>query len=270
MAFCELKYRSASLQKCVAADILLPELGASEASGPFPVLYLLHGLSDDHTMWQRRTSIERYAANLPLIVVMPDSGRGFYCDAQQGMAWESAILKDLMGYVERMFQARTDRRGRVLAGLSMGGYGAVKFALKYPDLFCAAVSHSGAAAFAHRPLTPDANPDRADFVREFARIVGEHPEGGPNDLYALAASAVQTLTPEQRPALRIDCGTEDFLLDDNRDFHAHLDTLGYAHTYLEFPGAHNWEYWDLHIQSALKFLMPHTQEPARQETQSNP
>ena len=258
MAFCELKYRSAALQKSIAADILLPELPASEASGPYPVLYLLHGLSDDHTQWQRRTSIERYAANLPLIVVMPDSGRGFYCDAEQGMAWESAIIKDLLGYVERMFQARTDRNGRVVAGLSMGGYGAVKFALKYPDLFCGAVSHSGATAFAHRPLTADANPDRADSAREMARIVGEHPEGGPNDLYALAQNVVQNVAPDKRPKLRIDCGTDDFLIEDNRAFHAHLDALGLAHTYLEFEGAHTWEYWDLHIQDALKFLMPLT------------
>ncbi len=270
MAFCELKYFSKSLQKAIAADILLPEQQIEEAHGPFPVLYLLHGLSDDHTLWQRRTSIERYAANLPLVIVMPDGGRGFYCDAQQGVASESAIVKDLIGYVERMFQVRADRNGRVLAGLSMGGYGAVKFALKYPDLFCGAVSHSGAMAFGHRPLTPDANPDRAGFAREMARIVGEHPEGGPNDLYALAQTAVHSLAPALLPALRIDCGTEDFLIEDNRAFHAHLDALGLAHTYLEFEGAHTWEYWDLHIQEALAFLMPLTRSTAPETIKSDP
>jgi putative tributyrin esterase len=250
MAFCELKYFSKSLDKAIAADILLPE---RETQGPFTTLYLLHGLSDDHTIWQRRTSIERYVADLPLIVVMPDSGRGFYCDALQGMAWESAIIKDLIGYVDTMFHTRKERQGRLLAGLSMGGYGAIKFALKYSEMFCGAVSHSGAMAFAHRPLTPDAYPERNKFIAEFARVVGENPVDGPNDLYALAHS----IAPGLRPALRIDCGTDDFLIEDNRAFHAYLEEMGYAHTYLEFPGAHTWEYWDEHIQEALKFLMPH-------------
>ena len=108
MAFCELKYFSNALQKATAADILLPE---QQTQGPFPVLYLLHGLSDDNTVWQRRTSIERYVAGLPLIVVMPDGGRGFYSDAEQGMAWESAIVKDLVGYVDAMFQTRAEPNG---------------------------------------------------------------------------------------------------------------------------------------------------------------
>lgn len=251
MAFCELKFFSNALQKATAADILLPE---QHTQGPFPVLYLLHGLSDDNTVWQRRTSIERYVAGLPLIVVMPDGGRGFYSDAEQGMAWESAIVKDLIGYVDAMFQTRAERSGRVVAGLSMGGYGAAKFALKYPDVFCAAVSHSGAMRFANRPLASDpANERVAGFNREFARVVGENPVGGPHDLFALAAN----LEPAQRPALRIDCGVDDFLIEDNRTFHAYLDEIGFAHEYHEFPGAHNWEYWDEHIQEAIRFLMPY-------------
>ena len=253
MAFCELKYFSKSLEKAIAADILLPEKALQP---PFATLYLLHGLSDDHTIWQRRTSIERYVADLPLIVVMPDGGRGFYSDAQQGMAWESAIIKDLIGYVDTLFQTRTDRNGRILAGLSMGGYGAVKFALKFPDLFCAAVSHSGAMAFAHRQFQLD-SPESGSyrFAVEFARVVGQDPVGGPDDLYALA----KNLAPARRPALRIDCGIDDFLIEDNRAFHAYLNEIDFPHEYTEFSGAHTWEYWDLHIQEALRFLMPHTQ-----------
>lgn len=251
MAFCELKFYSNALQKATAADILLPE---QQTQGPFPVLYLLHGLSDDNTVWQRRTSIERYVAGLPLIVVMPDGGRGFYSDAEQGMAWESAIVKDLVGYVDAMFQTRAERTGRVVAGLSMGGYGAAKFALKYPDLFCAGVSHSGAMSFGNFPLPISGEEIRPGFNREFARIVGENPVGGPHDLFALAAK----LAPAQRPGLRIDCGVDDFLIESNRAFHAHLNTLGFAHEYHEFPGAHTWEYWDEHIQEAIRFLIPYT------------
>ncbi|HEY3281511.1 MAG TPA: alpha/beta hydrolase family protein [Armatimonadota bacterium] len=248
MALCELKYFSKSLGKATACDILLPE---EKLEGPFPVFYLLHGLSDDHTIWQRRTSIERYVAGLPLIVVMPDGGRGFYCDAQQGMAWESSLVADLIPYVDALFHTKATRAGRCIGGLSMGGYGAVKLALKHPDLFCSANSHSGALTFCHEPLVPAEAKDEwaKRFAEEYSPVVGEHPEGGPNDPFALAAG----LSPDQRPALRVDCGTEDFLLQANRDFVAHLESLGYAHEYQEFPGTHEWGYWDLHVQEALAF-----------------
>lgn len=244
MAFCELKYFSKALQKASAANIILPE---SSRPGPYPVLYLLHGLSDDATAWTRWTSIERYVRALPLIVVMPDSGRGFYCDAEQGFAYETAIVQDLIGYVDTMFHTQKSREGRALAGLSMGGYGAAKLALKFPEMFCGAVSLSGAMGFAHRSFDLSSN---QGWHREFARVVGENPVGGPNDLYALA----QSLDPAQRPALKIDCGTEDFLIEDNRAFHAYLTEIGFPHEYVENPGAHEWGYWDTHIQPAIRFL----------------
>src|SRR5688572_4392093 len=101
MAFCELHYFSKALSKHTAANVILPQV--EEQQGPFPVWYLLHGLSDDHTGWMRRTSIERYVAHLPLIVVMSDGGRSFYCDAMQGYAYETAIVEDLIGYIDSMF-----------------------------------------------------------------------------------------------------------------------------------------------------------------------
>jgi len=247
MAFCELKYYNKALGKSTACDILLPE---QNKTGPFPVLYLLHGYSDDNTIWQRRTSIERYVQNLPLIVVMPDASISFYCDAVEGLPWETAIVRDLVGYVDTLFQTNATREGRCLAGLSMGGYGAAKFALKFPDVFCAAVSHSGAMRFAHGAMPYDADEKRRTEQRH---ILGNEQIGGANDLFALAAK----LTPEQRPALRIDCGTEDFLIEHNREFDAYLTEIGFPHEYVEFPGDHNWEYWDAHIQEAITFLKPH-------------
>jgi S-formylglutathione hydrolase FrmB len=243
MAFCEIKYFSPALQKAAAADVVLPDPGVPP---PFFSLYLLHGLSDDNTMWQRRTSIERYVAGLPLIVVMPDGGRGFYCDAQVGMAWETAIVRDLVDYIDSLFHTRASADGRSVAGLSMGGYGAAKFALKYPERFAAGVSHSGALGFAHRELAPAEN----TWSSEFSRIVGERPAGGPDDLYAISSG----LEPARRPALRIDCGTEDFLIEDNRGFHAHLNEIGFPHEYVEHSGAHNWQYWDRHIVDTIQFI----------------
>ena len=241
MAFCDFHYKSEALNKQTGAYVLLPD-----KPGPFPVLYLLHGLSDDYTIWLRRTRIEEYAANLPLIIVMPDGGRGFYCDANEGYAYDKALAGELVDLVDRTFPTVAAREGRCVAGLSMGGYGAVKFALAHPDRFCAAVSHSGAVGFAH---------NFAEYLRgerspkEWNRIVGNEP-GGPHDLFALADKADKAAAP----ALRIDCGVDDKLIYDNRAFHAHLENLGIAHEYAEHPGAHNWPYWDTHIQDSLAFF----------------
>ncbi len=245
MALCELRYYSKALGKQTGAQVILPESG----EGPYPVLYLLHGLSDDYTAWGRRSSIERHLDGLPLIVVMPDGGRSFYLDAVHGPAYGTALAIELPERIERTFPARTDRDGRFVAGLSMGGFGAMRFALGYPERFGAASSHSGAVGFGHFIERWRDDPR----LEEFRLILGDDPVGGPNDLFTLAEQCAHA---SDIPRLRLDCGAEDFLLEDNRAFHDHLTALGITHTYDEYPGAHEWGYWDLHIQDTLRFLMP--------------
>src|SRR5271170_2925023 len=147
MAFATINYHSRALQKASSFNIVFPD--DPRISRPWSVFYLLHGLSDDHTIWSRRTSIERYVEGLPLIVVMPDGGRGFYCDAVEGFAYETAIVRDLSNYIDATFHTKAERKGRCIGGLSMGGYGAVKLALQYPNLFVSANSHSGAMGYGH-------------------------------------------------------------------------------------------------------------------------
>ena len=240
MAICEFHLnQNTVLEKMTSFTAIVPD----DKPGPFPVLYLLHGLSDDHTAWTRRTSLERYVDGLPLIVVMPNGERSFYTDSQSSpkAAFETYLTRDLLGFVDRTFRTAPTRKGRVLAGLSMGGYGAVKLALKHPDLYCAAVSHSGAVGFGRRSFGPGT---------EWAAIMGQNAMGGPNDIFALAES----ISPADLPALRIDCGVDDFLIEENRALDAHLTALGIPHEYEEHPGEHNWDYWDRHIQDTLKFF----------------
>ena len=215
MAFGEFHYFSAALGKATACNVIVPEKAAQP--GPYPVFYLLHGLSDDHSNWQRRTSIERYVQTLPLIVVMPDGGRGWYSNAHEGARYEDAMIQDCIGFIDRTFATDARREARSIGGLSMGGYGAIKLALQHPDLFVSANGHSGAYSFGHarwRNQEP-----------EFQRIVGPQESGGPVDLWEIAASAKSASSA--LPALRIDCGTDDFLIESNREFHAYLGRVGH-------------------------------------------
>ncbi len=168
MAFATLNFQSPALSKACSMTVIVPE--RTVGTPPFPVFYLLHGLSDDHTSWSRRTSIERHVADLPLIIVMPDGGRGFYCDAVDGPAYERHLLEDVMGFVDRTFHTIAARQGRVIGGLSMGGYGAIKLALKFPQFFCSAVSHSAALDVRRRI-------ERPEFSTEMRRIFGPSPGG---------------------------------------------------------------------------------------------
>lgn len=238
MALCELRYFSEALEKATAATLIVPE----GRSGPFPTFYLLHGLSDDHTAWTRNTSIERYAATFPFLIVMPDGGRSFYSDAPGGDAYETAIVRDLIHTVDRTFQTDARRATRVIGGLSMGGYGALKLGLGHPELFGSVTSHScsRAVAWTHEPDTAE---------EKFLRVFGAAPRGGPSDLFALT----ERIDRAHIPALSLDCGTEDELLAANRRFHAHLEALHIPHHYREYPGGHSWDYWDLRIQEALVF-----------------
>lgn len=248
MALCEVHWKSGVLMKQVGMNVILPETG----DPPFATYYLLHGLSDDYTIWQRRTRIEWYVRDLPLIVVMPDGQRGFYTDNDAGPAYGRYIAEELVAFVERNFPARRESRARHIGGLSMGGYGAVRLALQYPHVFSSANSHSG--AFMRGPISSSSQtPDRhSNFPDEMLQVFGRSPIGSDHDVLALAqrAKAAGTL-----PRLQLDCGTEDYLLDANRALHAAFEKIGVPHEYAEFSGAHDWDYWDRHVPRAIAFHM---------------
>ncbi len=242
MAFATINYFSRSLEKASSFHVVFPD--DPTIPRPWGVYYLLHGLSDDHTIWMRRTSIERYVAGLPLVVVMPDGGRGWYTNAVEGYAYEDDLIKDIVSLIERTFPVRAERSGRAIGGLSMGGYGAVKIALKYHEMFAGANSHSGALGFTR--LDPEEAKAAQPGIRPDLRQVAPGRSRGP-------VCAPRTHRPWPHPGIRIDCGTYDSLIDQNRAFHKHLEALHIPHEYQEFPGAHDWAYWDLHVCEAVAF-----------------
>ncbi len=247
MSWCEVHFGGNCVGKQSSMDVLLPD-----GDGPFPVLYLLHGLSDDHTIWHRRTRIEMYVEGLPLIVVMPDGHRSFYCNDPRpgGCAYEDHIVRDVVGYVDRTFHTIAAKTGRAIAGLSMGGYGAIMLGLRHPDVFCAAAGHSGSYYFTHAP-----HPE-APEIDQFADAL-------PPDKYDCFELARKLKQEGAQLHIRFDCGTEDFLLPANRAFHEALEQMQVAHEYAEYPGSHTWDYWDVHIRETIKFVMEHVESPRK-------
>jgi putative tributyrin esterase len=212
-----------------------------------PVLYLLHGLSDDDTIWLRRTSIERYAAPLGLAVVMPQVGRSFYTDEAHGNRYWTFLSEELPAVVRSFFHVSDRREDTFVAGLSMGGYGAVKWALRQPDRFAAAATLSGAVdVVALERLQHE--PDRE---RLWHTVFGGQPIGGTDDdLFAL----LDTVDPAGAPRLYVGCGTEDRLFPHNQRFLDAVRARGFDVTEDFRPGEHEWGLWDIVVQDVLKWI----------------
>jgi S-formylglutathione hydrolase FrmB len=250
-------------------NVILPsdyERGSSK-NRRYPVLYLLHGLGGSAADWvSARAHLADYAARYPFVIVVPEGKDGWYTD---GLAprekFESYFVEELIPDVDRRFRTLPTREGRAVAGLSMGGYGSMKFALKRPELFAFAASMSGALAVAS--WTPDQR--IPEFVRpSVARVYGDAGSRvrAENDVYKL----VRELTPERAkalPFLYLDCGTEDFLLSNSRDFSALLTEKKIAHEFRELPGEHSWPYWDRQVQEVLRLAARKLSAPADGEKQ---
>jgi putative tributyrin esterase len=255
MAFIQCDFYSEALGISTSMSVILPQQTQSQIgmtgnvfTAKHPTLYLLHGLSDDHTIWMRRTSIERYASELGIAVVMPAVHRSFYTDMAHGMNFWTFISEELPAIARSFFPLSERREDNFVAGLSMGGYGAFKLGLNCPEKFAAAASLSGA-------LIADGIYER--FPAD-ARLIYENREsikGSNNDLLAAAERLAQSEQP--KPMLYQICGTEDFLYEDNKQFRNFVEPLNLTLKYTEAPGEHTWSFWDTHIQNVLKWLPLH-------------
>lgn len=251
MAFITCSFYSNALEIQTAVNVLLPQQGVWSdglAAQRWPTLWLLHGLSDDHTIWQRRTSIERYVEALPLAVVMPAVNRSFYTDMLHGARYWTYVSEELPALMRQWFPLSDARADNFVAGLSMGGFGALKLAFNQPDRFAAAASLSGALDIArHAPYDPILRRD-LDLIFGAAEAIA----GSTSDLWKMAQALVDG--PEEQPRLYIACGTEDFLYEENVDFRDYAAEIGLEVTYEESPGDHTWDLWDAGIARVIAWL----------------
>lgn len=251
------RFESKLVGKTLPYNVVLPAgYRRREARVPrYPVLYLLHGYSGHYDNWVTKTKLLDYAAQHELIIVTPEGNNGWYTDSATATAdkYESYVIRELIPDVERRYRAAASREGRAVAGLSMGGYGALKFGIKYPEMFALAASMSGAVGAAS--WRSDAELPRGSISRSLLETFG--PADGAvkaqNDLFRL----VGELSPERAkslPFLYLDCGTEDGLrlLPSNLAFANLLVERRIPHEYRQLPGDHNWAYWDKQVREVLR------------------
>ena len=250
MALITLEIGSQTLQRGERIIVLLPDNfndsdPIEQGQRKFRTLYLLHGYYGSAGDWTRLSSIERYAGDHHLAVVMPSAYNSYYTNAVHGLPYFDFIANEVPELVQRLFPLAKGRDHNFIAGLSMGGYGALKVALTYPERYAMAASLSGALDIEFAAQRGFSDPSRH---HHFVSIFGERPnfDDSQDNLFHLLKTATTPL-----PELYVNCGTEDFLLESNQKFIACCNELNIPLKSEFYPGTHNWEYWDTHIQHVL-------------------
>ena len=247
------QFHSPLIGKTLPYNVVLPTNYRVSRNTRYPVLYLLHGLTGHYSDWLTRTNVADYAAKYRIIVVMPEGNDGWYTDSATvpSERYESYFIRELIPDVQKRYRTIESRYGRGVAGLSMGGYGALKFGLKYPATFAFAGSMSGAldaASWSEKEMA--AFPSLRDsFMGVFGPLGSETRKT--NDVFELVRT-MTTARAASLPYFYLDCGTEDMLANDNARFAALLHEKKIAHEYRQLPGNHNWQYWDQQVREVLK------------------
>jgi S-formylglutathione hydrolase FrmB len=255
--------KSKILNKDVSYAVYLPP-GYDASERTYPVVYLLHGLSGDNTQWIQWGEIDRYADKAiaegtipPMIIIMPNGNRGWYMNSFDGkVKYEDFFIKEFIPAVEKVYRVKSEKTYRGIAGLSMGGYGTLMYALKYPDLFAAAAPLS-AGVYDDREI--EEMPD-SEWKKVFGQVLDTTLKGKERLNKAWYENSIlQLVKAKQADDLAkvrywIDCGDDDFLTSGNCLLHLSLTEKKVPHEFRMRDGAHNWTYWRTGITDALKFI----------------
>lgn len=250
VAMQELRLNSKLMAREMPYRVILPKNYEANKAEKFAVLYLLHGLTGHFDNWADKTKLREYAANYNYIIVMPEGDNGWYSDsaAVPNDKYESYIIQELLPEIDAKFRTFADREHRIIAGLSMGGYGSLKFGLKYPEKFVVVGSFSGAlGAASFTEKTAGAIGKSIDAI--FGAVDSETRNS--NDIFKI----VKEISPEKiktLPFIYLDCGTEDFLFQNNREFVALIVEKKIPHEFRQLPGKHDWFFWDSQVQEFLR------------------
>ncbi len=245
-----LSYKSAALGHNTEVCVILPD---NAPAADVPVLYLLHGMSGCHESWLRKSRIESYAAERRVAVVMPDGENSFYLDMKYGKKFFTFVACELPETVRRVYGLSGDREKNFIAGLSMGGYGAVRTALMRPESFCAAASLSGCLDIVRILRDGGLETVAPAIWGEDWRTCAA---GTDSDIFRLLDNFSAS---SPKPALYAACGEQDFLFADNSRFRDYMLTkgkeAGFRFEWEQKPGIHDWNFWDATIGNAMDFCL---------------
>jgi putative tributyrin esterase len=249
----------------VKFNIIFPTGYDETKTRRYPVLYLLHGYTDDYAGWVTKSNLLEHTARFQEIIVNPEGGVSWYVNnhADPKQQWEDYLIDDLIPYVDSHYRTIADRSARAVAGLSMGGYGALLLGFKHYDKFAAAASMSGALEGAEGEFftgvqsAQKANPNDAfmtHLVKDLADDYGppDNPERANDDPYEL----IRKVPTDQMPQIYISCGENDDLIAESRRMANLLTKLKIPYEYHEVPGRHEWPLWDREIQIIMGIQAP--------------
>ena len=261
MAFTTVNFFSKCLSRQVTFNATIP-VGKFHMPGmpekedkPFKTMYLLHGIFGNYTDWLMGSRIVPWAEERNLAVIMPSGENSFYVDNEKsGSMYGEYFGCELVEVTRKLFPLSVKREDTYVAGLSMGGYGALRTGLKYHETFSAIAALSGALVLDNAVKSTNDTPTIIGRRSYYESVFGDLDRliGSDKDPKALISKLAES--GAKIPAMYIACGTEDFLIEANRDYHKLLEEKGVEHTYIEAPGAHTWDFWDEHILNVLKWL----------------
>lgn len=253
MALIRMDHLPESIKMNLPLNLIIPDPGEMKGVplADRSVLYLLHGLSDDASAWVRYTRIELLARKYGLVVVMPSAGRSFYTDQPNGQAYFTYLVEELPRYLGEVFGIKPQREKNLVAGLSMGGYGAMKAALLHPERYYAVGSFSGLLSLSILNLAPAEDPRRKELELLFGNLADL--PGSQHDPLAWLNSAARN--PEILPRMYVSCGRQDDLYPLNLMFKQACEKTGVPLRFHETGGGHQWSLWDREIASFLVFAL---------------
>lgn len=255
MAYLQVSLMSQCLMRTVNVNVILPADQAEAPKKPFRAMYLLHGIFGSQYDWINGTNIQRYANEKGLAVVMPAGENMFYLDQPgPGNYYGEFVGRELVELTRRMFPLSHAREDTIIAGLSMGGYGALRNGLKYADTF-GLIGALSAANIADGIENRTDDAPRYYMTRSYAQAVfGDLDKVKDSDKDIAWLAAQRAASGKPMPKIYLACGVDDGLLEINHRLRDRLNALGYDLTWEEGPGAHEWDFWNRHIKRVVDWM----------------